>query len=85
MPTTPARSPSEMVSESPSNRTRWERRTAMSWRSTSTATRHPGYRAARLGHAGYSGGAGTVMAGESVPPSTWKILPVTHPDAGEAR
>ena len=30
-------------------------------------------------------GAGTVMAGHSVPPSIWKILPVTQPDAGDAR
>ena len=34
---------------------------------------------------GQSGGAGTVMAGASVPPSTWRIFPVTQPEAGEAR
>lgn len=28
---------------------------------------------------------GSVMAGDSVPPSTWKTLPVTHPPAGDAR
>ena len=90
MPTTPTRSPSETVSDRSSNRTRSARRTATCWRSTSTATRRsrvPAWRPVP-GHAAgpvYSGGAGTVMAGESVPPSTWKILPVTQPDAGEAR
>ena len=31
------------------------------------------------------GGAGTVMDGASVPPSTCRIFPVTQPEAGEAR
>ena len=30
-------------------------------------------------------GTGTEIAGTSVPPSTWKILPVTQPPAGDAR
>lgn len=30
-------------------------------------------------------GTGTAIAGASVPPSTWKILPVTQPPAGDAR
>ena len=32
-----------------------------------------------------SGGVGTAMAGSSVPPSTWKILPVTQAEAGEGK
>ena len=34
---------------------------------------------------GYRGGVGTEIAGASVPPSTWKIFPVTQEEAGEAR
>ncbi|MEY2434407.1 MAG: hypothetical protein QOC92_4132 [Acidimicrobiaceae bacterium] len=34
---------------------------------------------------GSSGGLGTEIEGDSVPPSTWNTLPVTHDDAGEAR
>ena len=33
----------------------------------------------------YSGLTGTDIDGCSVPPSTWKILPVTHELAGDAR
>ena len=44
MPTTPILSPSETVNESPSKSTRPTRRTATCSRSTSTATRLPGYR-----------------------------------------
>ena len=32
-----------------------------------------------------SGGTGTAIEGASVPPSTWKIFPVTQDEAGEAR
>ena len=31
------------------------------------------------------GGTGTDIDGASVPPSTWKIFPVTHALAGDAR
>src|SRR4029079_10502797 len=36
-------------------------------------------------HDGSSGGTGTAIDGDSVPPSTWTPLPVTHDDAGVAK
>ena len=43
IPTTPIRSPSETVIDSPSKSTRSTRRTATCWRSTSRVTGRPGY------------------------------------------
>ena len=40
---------------------------------------------ARLPGVGVSGGAGTVMAGASVPPSTSNTFPVTQDEASETR